>query len=505
MISRKLLSYWKELRDREEREVGVSKNFTISVLLVYPNVYRVAISNLAIHRIFELLNSMESVACDLFFLPETEDIIDELERGFEVASYYLERTPSEFDLILFSISYENDLLNVVKILRYFRIPPLSEDRSLGSPVLVGGGIAVSENPEPYAPIFDVLCIGEAENILDVIISEFSASSSRDDFLSRIDSYESIYVPSLYKTYRVGDFEITEMAKRLKRNVYTNFSRDPSKSVIHTDLAIFGKSKIIEISRGCPRKCKFCLASWLYGNIRFIDLETFDELIESSKLKRIGLMGTSISDWPYLVDAITRHSDRVFSFSSLRVDVKKEVIDRMVDYGVRTITFGVESFSESLRRRIGKPFSDKFLLERIESLSGKFETLKLYFMVGLPYESDDDVICAERLLAEIRRIFKGRITVNLSPFVPKPHTPFQFEAFCGTDVIKRRINMVRNIVRKIGGINLTWDLPKYAKLETIISRGDRRVGYWIAGKSDIEEDKYLSSLNPSQPYPWSILR
>lgn len=505
MISRRLLSYWKDLRDREEREVSVSKNFTISVLLVYPNVYRVAVSNLAIHRIFELLNSMESVSCDLFFLPEGEDVIDELEKGFEVASYYLERTPSEFDLILFSISYENDLLNVVRILKYFRFSPLSEERSFNSPVLVAGGIAVTENPEPYAPIFDVLCIGEAENLLDVILREFSASSSREDFLSRLDSYESFYVPSFYQTYRMGDFEITRMAKKLKRSVYNNFSRDPSKSVIHTDLGIFGKSKIIEISRGCPRKCKFCLASWLYGTTRFIDPITFDELVKNSKLIKIGLMGTSISDWPHLVDAIKRHRDRVFSFSSLRVDVKDEIIDRMVDYGVRTITFGVEAFSESLRRRIGKPFSDKFLLDKVESLSGKFETLKLYFMVGLPYESDDDVMCAERLLTEVRRIFKGKITVNLSPFVPKPHTPFQFEAFCGTDVIKKRINMVRNIVRKIGGINLTWDLPKYAKLETIISRGDRRVGYWITGRGEIEEDKYLARLNPSQPYPWSILQ
>ncbi|MGB9668158.1 MAG: B12-binding domain-containing radical SAM protein [Thermosulfidibacteraceae bacterium] len=505
MISRKLLDYWGRIKSEEVSDVTVSRNYDLLILLVYPNVYSLGISSLAVHRVFEILNSFEGVSCDLFFLPDSESVIDEISSGYECVSYYLEKTPPEFDLILFSISYENDLINVVKIFKYFKIPLLAEDRGEEFPPVIAGGIAVTENPEPYAPIFDVLCLGDSEGLLDIIIEEYFNSDSKVEYLKKLNLHESIYVPSFYRTEKFGNFQVPIISdKKLRKNVYPKFSEDPAKSVIHTGLAVFGKTKIIEISRGCPRKCKFCLASWLHGKTRFIEFSTFERLLEETSLEKVGLLGTSISDWPHLVEALDRYPSKRFSFSSLRLDTKREVFERMARIGVRTVTFGVEAFSEQLRRRIGKPYKDDFIMDVISFVSGKFEVLKLYFMIGLPGESDDDILCAKDFLNNIREVFSGRISINLSPFVPKPHTPFEFEAFMSMDLIRKRINIIRNIVKPIKEVSLSWDLPKYAKLETIISRGDRSIGYWIAGKARITESIYLSPLNPNLPYPWKIV-
>ncbi len=508
MISRRVLNRWRFYRESEKREIYPSQGWEVSVLLVFPNVYTVGVSNLGFQTIYRVLNEAQGVSCDLLYLPEDRDLM-ECESGFELVSFYLERTPLEFDVILFSISFENDLLNVIKLLKLMRIPVLSSEREETHPVVGAGGIVPTANPEPFAPFFDFIILGDGEDITPQILKAFSASSEKKNFLEEVSYWETIYVPSKY-TIKEGLFSISipknNLPYPLKRYIYKDFIKKGNSSVIKTPFGVFGDIDIIEVSRGCPRRCFFCLSSYLHKPVRFVKTRVVEEMVEGSSSFKIGFLGTSVSEHRGLVKVIKKFPQKIFSFSSIRVDAHSIFIEAVRSSGSRTITFGIEAATERLREKIGKPIKDELVVERLSQLSNFFETIKLYFMVGLPDETDEDIEAFSDFISKIiSKSQKINFTISISPFVPKPHTPFERAPFDGVGNIKTKITRIRKALSSFKRIKVTYDLPKWAKIQTIISRGDRKVGLYLAGHlKGLDLTPYLSCIPSGVIVPWSIV-
>ncbi len=508
MISRRLLDRWRYYREAEECKVYPSHSWDVSVLLVFPNVYSVGVSNLGFQTIYRVLNEVEGVSCDLLYLPEDREL-RECEAGFELASFYLERTPYEFDLVLFSISFENDLLNVFKLLKLMRIPLLASEREESHPLVGAGGIVPTANPEPFAPFFDFIILGDGEGITSDVLNFFKESFQKEPFLDRLSRHPSLYVPSSFDV-KEGPF-LTVFPKKgvfpLKRHVWKGFIKKGNASVIRTPFSVFKDAEIVEVSRGCPKRCCFCLSSHLQKPVRFVKTRVLEEMVESSRSSRVGFLGTSVSEHRGLVRVMERFPDKTYSFSSIRIDAHPAFIEAVKSSGSRTVTFGIEAASERLRERIGKPIKDELIVERISHLSEFFETVKLYFMVGLPGEEEEDIEAfypfMKRVVDESRRV---SFTVSISPFVPKPHTPFEREPFDGVPSVKAKINRIKKLLSSFKRVKVTYDLPKWSKIQAAISRGDRKVGLYLAGcikRLDLEP--YLSRIPPEVPVPWSVVK
>ncbi len=480
------------------------------MLLIFPNVYSVGISNLGFQTVYRILNEMKGVSCDLLYLPDDEDIKD-CESGFELPSFYLERTPLEFDMILFSISFENDLLNIFKLLRYMGIPLISEDRDESFPVLGAGGIVPSSNPEPFAPFFDFFVLGDAEGVMEKIIDVFLSSDSKRDFIENLAPFDFVYVPAFYSVRREGLFYIPFPSKKgtsypLLRNLNKDFINKGNISCIVSPFSVFGKADIVEVSRGCPKRCFFCLSSFVYRPVRFVKNSVIEDMVSKSPYKKIGFLGTSVSEHRGLVSIIKAFSgEKVFTFSSIRIDAHETFIEAIKDSGSKSITFGIEAPSFSLRKKIGKLIPDNLIFERLSYVSAFFDTVKLYFMIGLPGERDEDIEAFEDFLKNVSGVMKANLTLSISPFVPKPFTPFEREGFCGLSTIKRRLKRLKVIVSKFKRVRITYDLPKWAKLQALISRGDRRVGLYLAGYTkDLKQEIFLSPIPSAEALPWRII-
>lgn len=503
MISRRLISLWRELREEEKREVSPSSGGSFYILLVFPNTYSVGISNLGFQILFSLLNRIPDVVCDLLYYPD-EDVIPQIESGQELCSFYLERTPREFDALFFSVSFENDLVNLIRLLRWMRIDPLTNRRDDGDPVVIGGGIVPTANPEPFAPFFDAVYLGEAEPHLPEVVEILLDSPSKRDFLEKVSLMPFVYVPSLVDVEENGGFLVPKGVEK-RRTFWREFSEFPSTSVILSKHSSFGSAFIVEVSRGCPRRCSFCLSSYVCRPVRFASAEAIFKIVEKSGEKKIGFLGTSVSDHKHLPEVLERFAGkREFTFSSLRIDADIRFLEALKYSGLKTATFGIEAATFELRKRIGKPIPDELIFERVRWLSGHFETLKLYFMVGLPGETEEDIEAFGRFISKIADLFEGKIAVSLSPFVPKPFTPFEREAFDGHSILKTKIKRILKLLRPVKKVHVSYDLPKWSQLQAMISRGDRRVGLYLAGEDrKLNQKRYLGPLKGSL-LPWHFI-
>ncbi len=503
MISQSLLSLWSRYREKERADVLPASFWDVSALLVFPNLYPVGVSNLGFQTVYRLLNAIPGVSCDLLYLPDPE-VQEEVASGRELCSFYLGRTPMEFDVVLFSVSFENDLTNVVKLLRWMGIPPVASDRDGRYPLLVAGGIVPSANPEPFAPIFDVIALGEAEGLVEELVGCVADAPSKRALLEKLSFHPCLYVPSVCELEE-GTFLVPRVEKVRAR--WEAFTKEGNASCIVSPLSSFGASYIVEVSRGCPRMCKFCLSCHIYRPARFVEGSTVKRRILSSPVERVGLLGTSVSDHRGLAGVLSELlGDYSFTFSSVRVDAPEEFINAMEASGARTVTFGIEAATFRLRKFIGKPIPDELILERFKGLSGRFDTLKLYFMVGLPGETGEDVEAFGPFLEAASSAFGGRVVVSLAPFVPKPLTPFEREAFEEVSSLKAKIRAVRRLVSRIPGVRLHHELPKWSRLQALISRGDRRVGLYLAGRiKRLDGGCYLSRIPEEEALPWDFLR
>ncbi len=467
--------------DRLSREEGaITKDWggRLPIALIYPNFYYLGMSNLGLHAIYSLLNSYDEVVCErVFWERESRD------RKLGTVSLESQRPLSDFAVLAFSISYELDYFNVVSILKTSGIPLYAADRDERYPLIIAGGPCITANPMPLSPFFDCLGIGEAEPILPTMLPILSEGigGKRDELLKALASLPGVYVPQYPKTTVV-------------RQWAPNLDDFPVTSTILTPDTELGDLYLIEVGRGCNWGCRFCLVSTTFSPMRF---RTVDKLIEQAKRglkyrRRIGLVGPAVSSHPQLEELLVRlrQMGAQFSISSLRIShLSDKVLSEIVKGGVRTLTLAPEAGSQRLRQVIKKGISEEKILE----LTGKVaeqgvKQLKLYFMIGLPSETDDDIEELIKLTLRCKDIIDRRqsgtrLSLNITPFVPKAGTPFQRLGMAPLPTLNHRLSLLKNTLSP-KGIKVKSESPAWSQVQGVLARGDAKVAEVLANIEEV---------------------
>ena len=510
---------WEQInkaRQRLARETGtVIKDWggRLPIALVYPNTYHTGMSNLGLHVIYRLLNNYESVVCERVFW-EKENATKRL----APISLESQRPLSDFAIIAFSVSYELDYFHVVHILKSSGIPLYAADRDERHPLVIAGGPCIIANPMPLSPFFDALCIGEGETILPPMLPVLTEGikEKRDDLLTSLASLPGIYVPTVPQN-------------KVVRQWARCLDDHPITSAVLTRDTELGDLYLIEVERGCPWHCRFCLASHAFHPTRFHSVESIltQTEIGLKYRKRIGLVGTNVIDHPQIEELVLklRGMGAGLSFSSLRIKpLSAAVLEAVVKSGGQTVTLAPEAGSERLRQVIKKGITEDDIVAAMEKVAAAgVKQLKLYFMVGLPTETDEDIAEIVRLTLKCKHILdqrhhSSRITLNISPFVPKAHTPFQWLGMAPLSVVSRRISLLKsNLVPH--GIKLKEESPAWSEVQAILARGDAKVAEVLADVAEVslagwrravarchlDTDYYAhQKWDVSQTLPWEVI-
>jgi radical SAM superfamily enzyme YgiQ (UPF0313 family) len=478
----------------------------ISVCVVYPNIYRLAMANLGFQAIYHIFESTRRIDADRAFLPDADERVAIRGRSAQLVSFERGRPLTDFEIIAFSISFETDYLNVLTLLQMAGIPLRRCDRAgRNYPLIIAGGSAVFLNPEPLADFIDLFLIGEGEEMVPEFLTAYEHERRQADspanFFSGQDSLQVLarvggaYLPDYFQpefddTGRIGTVAYRGPGEpRVRRRMIRDLDRFTTASLILTEESVFGDMYLIEASRGCQWGCRFCAAGFMYRPIRYrspqkLITEAARGLGERSV---IGLVGAEMASVPGVADIATMVAENGgrLSPSSLKADcISPRLAAALRRNGNRSVTVAPEAGSERMRKVINKNLTEPQILEAVSMLAGEgIENLKLYFMVGLPEEHDEDVLEIARLTGKILERARaqqnsiGHVTVSLNPFVPKPWTPFQWDPMEDPQSIKRKVGLLRLELRRLGGsaIELDAESPRDAYFQTLVSRGDRRVG------------------------------
>ncbi len=441
----------------------------LPIALVYPNSYYLGMSNLGIHAIYRLLNGYSDVVCERVFYEKDGSTPLGLESG---------RPLTDYAVIAFSVTYELDYFNVVNILKASGIPIYARERDESHPLVIAGGACITANPAPLSPFFDCLCIGEAEAILPTMLPVLSEGihSSREDLLKDLSKLPGVFVPGAH-----GE-------RKVVRQWVTNLDEFPVESVIHTPDTELGNLHMIEVERGCAWGCNFCLVSNAFRPARFRSVEGLLAQVESGlqSRKRIGLVGPAVTDHPRieeLVSAIDKMGAQI-SISSLRIKPLSDTVLAAVARNTKTVALAPEAGSQRLRRIIGKGFSEDDILEAVSKTAAHgFQQLKLYFMIGLPTETDEDIEEAIRLTLKCRDVIhrqsrNSRVTLTVSSFIPKAGTPFQWLGMAPPVTLEQRLSRLKQRLEPLG-IRVKADSLAWSEAQAVLARGDLKVSEVLA--------------------------
>jgi radical SAM superfamily enzyme YgiQ (UPF0313 family) len=468
----------------------------LRVLLVYPNTRDVAMANLGFQQVYSLLNQIEGVECDRYafpigWKPESQSMDD-----LELRSIDYKLHPRDFDVIAFSISFEPDYLNAVLALKHFGIPLDRGERNASFPMIVAGGSAIFINPEPLAECMDAFFIGEGEGMAEQFFGLLRNIEDRDQFYERAVSLPGIYLPQNYlpkmkEDQQVGMTVLEGTPSRVVRHWVQQENSLCTHSVLPDGDSTFKDMALMEVTRGCIWACRFCTAGFIYRPPRLPDLnKTYDSMISrlegmGKSVKTVGLVGPSVTDHPdlpALARKITEEGKKL-SFSSLRMEtLTDELVDLILKSGQKTLTVAVDGPSERMRDVINKAATDDFIVEKCRFLTRKgILHLKIYSIIGLPHETDEDIDQFIRLVERVQEGYIeecrplgriGRLTISLSPLVPKPGTPFQWHPMEQVKSLKKKFAKVRKALGKLPYLKMSFGSPNEAYLQTYLSRGDR---------------------------------
>ncbi len=543
---------WKLKQRRQmwlEKEQGtIVKNWgdRLRIALAFPNRYSVGMSNLGFQFVYEALNRYDNIVCERAFYPEPEEV--ELLRASpgNLLSVESQKPLVDFHLVAFSLPFENDYPNAVEMLELAGIPRRSAERGANHPMVAGGGVALFLNPEVLAPFLDFMFIGEAESIVPDFAAfwkEFETSrAARPEILKSLGrSVAGVYVPSLYEAAYKADGTLESIlpvpgsglpGKVAYRRADLDVS-PPCRTAVLTPETEFSNVSLIEIGRGCGRGCRFCAAGFVYRPVRFHRaaalLEAADE--QAAAGGRIGLVSAAVSDHPQIDTLCSSILERggSLSFSSLRADsLTPEIVSALEASEHQAVAIAPEAGSERLRRVINKNLDEDQIYRAAEILAQKsILNIKLYFMIGLPTETPADLQAIIDLAKGIRhhvlsasrgKTRLGTITLSVNSFVPKPFTPFQWTPFAGVKELKDRAKWIQKALNRVPNVRVHFDLPKWAYVQALLSRGDRRVSGMLE-KVAAEGFSWMRAMraapfnpdfwvmrerNEDEKFPWEII-
>lgn len=498
-----VISLYRARLSAEQGTVRKDWGGRLSVALVYPNFYHLGMSNLGFQIVYHLLNKRSDVVAERSFLPEGQEMSLYLQSGRPLLSLESQSPLNKFDLVAFSLSFENDYPNILKILELSKIPLFSEERTGAFPFVMAGGITTFLNPEPLASFFDFFLLGEAEVTLNEFIEQFielkTGHAAKPEILKALAlNIPSLYVPFFYHPEYYDDGTLKSFSPReswANEKIQvplscTIESEEVPFSRVTTSQTEFSDKPLIELSRGCGHSCRFCAAGYVYRPPRAYRHSDLKGCIEKAleKYDQVGLLSAAVSDVPGIEEftsGIIRSGGR-FSVSSLRTDALKQgLVENLKQAGQKTLSIAPEAGSERLRRVINKHLTRDRIIDavRLISKTGEF-TIRLYFLIGLPTESQKDmseiidlvkVIKQHMIKESAERGRIGQIKLSVNCFVPKPFTPFQWFAMEQIPSLKEKQKWLRKTLAKDGGIKVNFDVPRWAYVQTLLSLGDRRVG------------------------------
>jgi radical SAM superfamily enzyme YgiQ (UPF0313 family) len=498
------------LLDAEQGTVHKDWGGKIAVALVYPNAYAVGMSNLGFQTIYRHLNARPDVVCERVFLPDPADLA-EMQRT-ESAPFSLEsqRSLTDFHMVGFSVTYEGDYINVLRLLGLAGIPLRATDRRPHDPLVLMGGVCAFSNPEPVAPFMDFVVVGEGEELVGELIDAYRERyRDRASFLDLLVSLPGVYVPERYDVRYAADGTLADVTaapgapaivvKRRLRDV------DAFRTIaaVKTPNAEYGHMALLEVGKGCGRGCRFCLEGQVYRPVRHRSVEALRETIKQladEGERRIGLVGACVSDYPWIGDLLKIVADNgmELSISSLRADsLTEDLAASLARGGHRTLTIAPEAGTERLRRAIRKAITDEQILAACDLVRAHgIPNLKTYFMIGQPTETDEDVVAivdlARRMLDRLRALDPrgrpfGRLTLSISSFVPKPWTPFQWAPFAGASALADKLETIKRGARPLGTVRVLHENPREAALQALLARGDRRVADFLESAARLGGD------------------
>ena len=532
----------RELLAKEVGYVRKPHGGRLRVALAFPNTYFVGMSNLGFQTVYSLFNAEDGIVCERTFLPPKSEVEALRASGAGLVTLESQTPVREFDIFALSVSFEWDYTNVLTLLRLAGIPLRAADRTRHDPIVMIGGAVTFVNPEPLAPFADIIAAGEGEALIPPLVHTFREATDRSDMLRRLVNERGFYVPAFYDVTYAADGTIEQFVTRdgtaappvvRKAALRATDAVDPPATRIFTPETEFGSRFLVEVVRGCANLCRFCWAGYNYLPVRAFPKDRILELAKQARphSNRVGLVSIALCDHPQIEEILTELVEMGYSISpaSLRLDDLTPTILRLLrQSGERTITIAPETGSDRLRRVINKTMTNDEILAAADSIfSTGFENLKLYFMLGIPTETDDDLVAIRDLTQQLREIMLtharprgqvGRIVASVNPLVPKPATAYQWLPMEDDASIERKIKRMRSLTADIDNVYFNIKSERHSFYQALLSLGDRRVapaieaaerngGNWRAAvkEAGIDADFYVfRGRSRDRVLPWDII-
>ncbi len=470
----------------------------LRIALAFPNTYWVGMSNLGFQTVYRLFNDQPDIVCERVFLPPKQELAAQLAAGTPLVTLESQTPVNEFDVFAFSVSFEWDYVNILTLLRLAGIKRYATERTTRDPLIVVGGAVTFVNPEPLAPFADVIAAGEAEVLIPSLERAFRESTGREALLLALAQERGFYIPSFYEPRYDPSGLLTEYVPLPGTNAPVPVRKaalkgtdavDPPATGIFTPDTEFGSRFLVEVVRGCANLCRFCWAGYNYLPVRSFPADRILELARNARqhASRVGLVSIALCDHPEIERILSGLLEMGYQISpaSLRLDDLTDPIVKMLhDSGEKSITIAPEAGSDRMRRVINKTVTNDEILDRADLIfRNGIENLKLYYMIGLPTETDDDLVGIRDLTVQLRDIMMkyarpkghvGKIVGSVNPLIPKPGTAYQWLPMEDPAITDRKIKRLRSLMAGIDNVYFNIKSERHSYYQALLSLGDRRV-------------------------------